>query len=138
MCRVYPWEKECRVQVSYRATALDLPYACISIFHYWNSVIRFLECIILLKIIYFLQGRHIHNSLHSSPLHHGVLYRSLPEDTPSIQSQYEQKYDHDPGGGEETDDKSGLLHAALPAQPGISRYDFSFFCVYYSGWNSTK
>ncbi|XP_030756069.1 nuclear hormone receptor FTZ-F1 beta [Sitophilus oryzae] len=66
-----------------------------------------------------IQGRHIHNSLHGSPLHHGVLYRSLPEDTPSVQSQYE----HDPGGGacEETDDKTGLLHAALPAQPGISR-----------------
>ncbi|KAF7266047.1 nuclear hormone receptor FTZ-F1 beta [Rhynchophorus ferrugineus] len=66
-----------------------------------------------------IQGRHIHNSLLGSPLHHGVLYRNLPEDTPSVQSQYE----HDPGGGvcEETDDKTGLLHTALPAQPGISR-----------------
>uniref|UniRef100_A0AAR5Q3S5 Nuclear hormone receptor FTZ-F1 beta n=1 Tax=Dendroctonus ponderosae TaxID=77166 RepID=A0AAR5Q3S5_DENPD len=69
-----------------------------------------------------IQGRHIQTSLHSSPLHHGILYRSLPEDTPSIQSHYEPKYEHDPGGGvDENDDKSGLLHTALPAQPGISR-----------------
>ncbi|XP_066263096.1 nuclear hormone receptor FTZ-F1 beta [Euwallacea similis] len=70
-----------------------------------------------------IQGRHIHNSLHSSPLHQGVLYRSLPEDSSSLQSQFDQKYDHDPSGSsiDDADDKSGLLHAALPAQPGISR-----------------
>lgn len=74
------------------------------------------------ELKFAFQGRHIQTSLHSSPLHHGILYRSLPEDTPSIQTHYEPKYEHDPGGGvDENDDKSGLLHTALPAQPGISR-----------------
>ncbi|KAL1509419.1 hypothetical protein ABEB36_004161 [Hypothenemus hampei] len=67
-----------------------------------------------------IQGCHIQNSLHGSPLHHGVLYRSHPEDSSAHQTQYEQKYEPDPG-NEESDDKSGLLHATLPAQPGISR-----------------
>ncbi|KAJ8962063.1 hypothetical protein NQ314_005846 [Rhamnusium bicolor] len=60
-----------------------------------------------------IQGRHMH-SIHSSPLHHNILYRSLQED-PTIQ--YTTEHDT----LEEPEDKTGLLHTSLPAQPGISR-----------------
>lgn len=60
-----------------------------------------------------IQGRHMSN-IHSSPLHHNVLYRSLQED-PSLQ------YGNEHDGIDESEDKSGLVHASLPAQPGISR-----------------
>lgn len=60
-----------------------------------------------------IQGRHMH-SIHSSPLHHNILYRSLQED-PTIQ--YATEHDT----LDEPEDKAGLLHSSLPAQPGISR-----------------
>ncbi|XP_018572279.1 nuclear hormone receptor FTZ-F1 beta isoform X1 [Anoplophora glabripennis] len=60
-----------------------------------------------------IQGRHMH-SIHSSPLHHNILYRSLQED-PTIQ--YATEHD----ALDEPEDKAGLLHSSLPAQPGISR-----------------
>lgn len=60
-----------------------------------------------------IQGRHMHN-VHSSPLHHNILYRSLQEDATI---QYSSEHDN----LDETEDKSGLVHASLPAQPGISR-----------------
>lgn len=60
-----------------------------------------------------IQGRHMH-SIHSSPLHHNILYRSLQED-PTIQ--YTTEHDT----LDEPEDKTGLLHSSLPAQPGISR-----------------
>lgn len=60
-----------------------------------------------------MQGRHISN-IHNSPLHHNVLYRNLQEEN-SIQ------YVHDHETVEESEDKTGLLHTSLPAQPGISR-----------------
>ncbi|XP_060526026.1 nuclear hormone receptor FTZ-F1 beta [Cylas formicarius] len=71
-----------------------------------------------------VQGRHVHNNIHSSPLHHNVLYRSLQEETALAQAQYQP--DPDPSGGgaacaDDGEDKTGLLHASLPAQPGISR-----------------
>jgi nuclear receptor subfamily 5 group A protein 3 len=59
-----------------------------------------------------IQGRHMH-SIHNSPLHHNVLYRSLQED-PNVQYS-----EHD--GLDEAEDKTGLVHTSLPAQPGISR-----------------
>lgn len=55
-----------------------------------------------------IQGRHMH-SIHSSPLHHNILYRSLQED-PTIQYTEHDALD-------EPEDKSGLLHTSLPAQP---------------------
>lgn len=56
----------------------------------------------------------MHN-LHSSPLHHNVLYRNLQEDT---SLQYTNEHDI----LDETEDKTGLIHTtSLPAQPGISR-----------------
>ncbi|CAH1999436.1 unnamed protein product [Acanthoscelides obtectus] len=61
-----------------------------------------------------IQGRHIHN-IHSSPLHHNILYRSLQED-PTIQYSADQEPLDEP-----LEDKTGLLHSSLPAQPGISR-----------------
>ncbi|CAH0553262.1 unnamed protein product [Brassicogethes aeneus] len=60
-----------------------------------------------------IQSRHMHN-IHSSPLHHNILYRSLQED-PTLQYGTE----HDPL--DDNEDKTGLIHASLPAQPGISR-----------------
>lgn len=54
------------------------------------------------------------HSIHSSPLHHNILYRSLQED-PTIQ--YAAEHDT----LDEPEDKAGLLHSSLPAQPGISR-----------------
>lgn len=52
--------------------------------------------------------------MHGSPLHHNVLYRSLQEDTGL---QYAPEHD----GLDEAEDKTGLVHTSLPAQPGISR-----------------
>ncbi|XP_045466530.1 nuclear hormone receptor FTZ-F1 beta [Harmonia axyridis] len=60
-----------------------------------------------------IQGRHMHN-IHGSPLHHNVLYRSLQEDSPS-------PYSNDNDGLDEVEEKTGLIHTSLPAQPGISR-----------------
>lgn len=60
-----------------------------------------------------IQGRHMSN-VHNSPLHHNILYRNLQEDT-TVQ------YLHDNDNIEEAEDKTGLLHTSLPAQPGISR-----------------
>ncbi|KAJ8985722.1 hypothetical protein NQ317_014373 [Molorchus minor] len=60
-----------------------------------------------------VSGRHMH-SIHSSPLHQNILYRSLQED-PTIQ--YAPEHDT----LDEPEEKSGLLHTSLPAQPGISR-----------------
>ncbi|CAG9815815.1 unnamed protein product [Phaedon cochleariae] len=60
-----------------------------------------------------IQGRHMH-SLHNSPLHHpSLLYRAVQDE--NLQYPPEQ----DPN--EEHEDKTGLVHASLPAQPGISR-----------------
>lgn len=53
-------------------------------------------------------------NIHSSPLHHNVLYRNLQEES-SIQ------YTPDHDGTEEPEEKTGLIHTSLPAQPGISR-----------------
>lgn len=53
-------------------------------------------------------------NIHSSPLHHNVLYRSLQED-PSLQ------YGPEHEGTEDNEEKTGLVHTSLPAQPGISR-----------------
>lgn len=61
-----------------------------------------------------IQGRHIHSGVHNSPLHHNVLYRNLQDDC-NIQ------YIPDHEALEETEDKTGLVHTSLPAQPGISR-----------------
>lgn len=58
----------------------------------------------------------MHN-IHNSPLHHNVLYRSLQESDSSSALQYP---DHEQL-IEETEDKTGLVHTSLPAQPGISR-----------------
>lgn len=55
----------------------------------------------------------MHN-IHGSPLHHNVLYRNLQEDT-SI------SYAPDHESTEEPEEKTGLIHTSLPAQPGISR-----------------
>lgn len=55
----------------------------------------------------------MHN-VHGSPLHHNVLYRSLQEDSPS-------PYTNENDGLDEVEEKTGLLHTSLPAQPGISR-----------------
>ncbi|KAL3277033.1 hypothetical protein HHI36_012395 [Cryptolaemus montrouzieri] len=60
-----------------------------------------------------IQGRHMHN-VHGSPLHHNVLYRSLQEDSPT-------PYTNENDGLDEVEEKTGLLHTSLPAQPGISR-----------------
>lgn len=64
-------------------------------------------------LLFNMQGRHM-PSIQSSPLHHNVLYRSLQEDN-SIH------YATEPDGLDETEEKTGLLHNSLPAQPGISR-----------------
>lgn len=53
-------------------------------------------------------------SIQSSPLHHNVLYRSLQEDTGI-------HYTTDQDNLDETEEKTGLVHTSLPAQPGISR-----------------
>ncbi|XP_018328203.1 nuclear hormone receptor FTZ-F1 beta [Agrilus planipennis] len=63
-----------------------------------------------------IQGRHVPNAVHNSPLHHNVLYRSVQDDS-SVQ--YSTHPDHEVL--EETDDKTGLTHASLPPQSGISR-----------------
>ncbi|XP_050508194.1 nuclear hormone receptor FTZ-F1 beta [Diabrotica virgifera virgifera] len=60
-----------------------------------------------------IQGRHMPN-FHSSPLHqHSYIYRSLQDEN----LQYSTEQDT----LDETEDKSGIIHASLPAQPGISR-----------------
>ncbi|KAJ8932909.1 hypothetical protein NQ318_002859 [Aromia moschata] len=69
-----------------------------------------------LNVAFRLQGRYMH-SIHGSPLHHNILYRSLQED-PGVQ--YAAGGEHD-ALDEPCEDKAGLLHASLPAQPGISR-----------------
>lgn len=64
-----------------------------------------------------IQGRHMPN-IHSSPLHHNVLYRSLQDDSNTqftTSSASEQDNDDNI-----VDDKT-LIHSSLPAQPGISR-----------------
>lgn len=60
------------------------------------------------------QGRHLHN-IHSSPLHHNILYRSLQEDCTVQYSTEQEPLDEPP------EEKAGILHTSLPAQPGISR-----------------
>nr|XP_023023818.1 nuclear hormone receptor FTZ-F1 beta-like [Leptinotarsa decemlineata] len=60
-----------------------------------------------------IQGRHMH-SIHNSPLHHhNLLYRSLQDENTQYTVEQESL--------EETEDKTGLIHTSLPAQPGISR-----------------
>ncbi|KAK4882120.1 hypothetical protein RN001_005439 [Aquatica leii] len=61
-----------------------------------------------------IQGRHMASGIHGSPLHHNVLYRSLQDD---CTLQYPPEHES----LEETEDKTGLVHTSLPAQPGISR-----------------
>ncbi|XP_017771911.1 PREDICTED: nuclear hormone receptor FTZ-F1 beta [Nicrophorus vespilloides] len=67
-----------------------------------------------------IQGRHMPN-IHSSPLHHN-LYRGIQEDHTS--SQYVQDHENlldDDNKSGIVDDKTGIVHTSLPAQPGISR-----------------
>lgn len=60
-----------------------------------------------------VQGRHMPN-IHNSPLHqHNLIYRSLQDE--NLQYATEQ----DPL--DESEDKTGIIHASLPAQTGISR-----------------
>ncbi|KAG5886692.1 hypothetical protein JTB14_007094 [Gonioctena quinquepunctata] len=55
------------------------------------------------------------HSVHSSPLHHhhNLLYRSLQDENIQYTAEHETL--------EESEDKTGLIHTSLPAQPGISR-----------------
>lgn len=53
-------------------------------------------------------------NIQSSPLHHNVLYRSLQEDAGIHYGAEQDALD-------ETEEKTGLVHTSLPAQPGISR-----------------
>ncbi|CAG9857242.1 unnamed protein product [Phyllotreta striolata] len=62
-----------------------------------------------------VQGRHVAQNVHNnSPLHQqqNLLYRSLQDE--SLHYAGDDNLD-------DNEDKSGILHASLPAQPGISR-----------------
>lgn len=61
-------------------------------------------------------------SIQSSPLHHNVLYRSLQEDTGIHYTTEQDVLD-------ETEEKTGLVHTSLPAQPGISRQQLINRCA---------